>query len=81
MVCTTKVGAAVKLEDAGCIYLSLVCGTRKVAEFCISEEEYEMLNKPKPDDVVEYATAATAYNDGTAVRKLEVRFLGQPVRI
>ncbi len=81
MVCTTKVVAVVKLEDTGCIYFSLVRCSQKVAEFCISEEEYEMLSKPKPGDVVEYATVATTYNDGTAVRKLEVRFLGQPVRI
>jgi len=64
-----------------CIYLSLVCGDRKVAEFCLSEEEYETLGEPKPGDVVDYGVSATTYNDGTSKHALEVRFLGRPVKI
>ena len=73
MTCSVKVGSVVKLEDAGCVYLSLVCGGRKIAEFCLSEEEYRMLGEPKPGDVVDYAVSSE--------RKLEVRFLGRPVKI
>jgi hypothetical protein len=81
MVCTAKVGAVVKLEDAGCIYLSVTCGARKIAEFYISEEEYLALGEPKPGDAVDYGVTATTYNDGTSMRKIEVRFLGRPVRL
>jgi hypothetical protein len=81
MICTTKVGSVVKLEDSGCIYISLVCGIRKIAEFCISEEEYLALGEPRPGDVVDYGVTATTYRDGTSMRKIEVRFLGRPVRI
>jgi len=78
-VCSVKVGSVVKLEE--CIYLSLVCGDRKVAEFCISEEEYETLGGPKPGDVVDYGVSATTYRDGVSKRVLEIRFLGRPVKI
>jgi hypothetical protein len=71
MVCSVKVGTVVKLED--CIYISLVCRERKVAEFCISEEEYKVLGKPRPGDVVDYAASSE--------RKIEIRFLGRPVRV
>ncbi len=81
MTCNVKVGSVVKLEDAQCIYLSLVRCGKKIAELCLSEEEYQMLEEPKPGDVVEYAIVTTTYNDGTSMRKLEVKFLGQPVRI
>jgi len=81
MVCSVKVGSVVALEDAGCIYLSLVCGAKKIAEFCLSEEEYLSLGEPKPGDVVDFGVTATTYRDGVSVRKLEVRFLGRPVRI
>ena len=81
MVCGVKVGSAVELEDAGCVNLSLVCGGRKVAEFCISEEEYETLGKPKPGDVVVYSIVTTTYGDGSSMRMVEIRFLGRPVRI
>jgi hypothetical protein len=74
-----KVGAVVKLED--CVYISLVHRRRKVAELCISEEEYEMLGEPRPGDVVDFAIVATTYNDGASMRKIEIRFLGRPVRI
>ena len=80
MTCSMKVGSVVGLEDAGCVYLSLVCGSRKIAEFCLSEEEYEDLGRPKPGDVVIYSIAATTYNDGTSMRKIEIRFLGRPAR-
>lgn len=71
MVCSIKVGAVVKLED--CIYVSLVCKEKKIAEFCISEEEYEVLGKPKPGDVVDYAASSE--------HKIEIRFLGRPVSV
>ena len=79
MTCSVKVGSVVELEDAGCVYLSLVCGSRKIAEFCLSEEEYEDLGRPKPGDVVDYGVAATTYRDGTSKRVLEIRFLGRPI--
>jgi hypothetical protein len=69
----------VRLDDARCIYLSLVCGSKKIAEFYLSEEEYADLGAPKPGDVVDYAVVATTYSDGTPMRKLELRFLGRPV--
>jgi hypothetical protein len=81
MVCNVKVGSVVALEDASCVYLSLVCGDRKIAELCLSEEEYESLGGPKPGDVADYSIAAAAYGDGTSMRKIEIRFLGRPVRI
>jgi hypothetical protein len=81
MVCSVKVGSVVALEDAGCIYLSLVCGVKKIAEFCLSEEEYLSLGEPKPGDVVDFGVTATTYRDGVSMRKLEIRFLGCPVRI
>jgi hypothetical protein len=81
VVCNTKVGSVVSLEDAGCVYLSLVCGSKKIAEFCLSEEEYESLGEPKPGDVVDYSIAVATYGDGTSMRKIEIRFLGHPVRI
>ena len=71
MVCSTKVGAVVRLEDVGCIYLSVVCGGKKRAEFCLAEEEYEVLGEPKPGDVVDFSASSE--------RKLEMRFLGRPV--
>ena len=71
MICSTKVGTVVELEE--CIYLSLVCGDRKIAEFCLAEEEYESLGEPKPGDVVDYAVSSE--------RKLEIRFLGRPAKI
>jgi len=80
MTCSVKVGSVVELEDAGCVYLSLVCGSKKIAEFCLSEEEYETLGEPKPGDVVDYGMTVTTYNDGTSKRVLEIRFLGRPVR-
>jgi len=80
MTCSIKVGSVVKLDDVQCIYLSLVCGPKKIAEFCLSEEEYETLGKPKPGDVVDYGVAATTYRDGVSKRVLEIRFLGRPVR-
>jgi len=79
MSCSTKVGTVVKLEE--CIYLSLVCGDRKIAEFCLAEEEYETLGVPKPGDVVAYSIAATAYSGGSSMRMIEIRFLGRPVKI
>ncbi|MFZ8810608.1 MAG: hypothetical protein ACO2PN_21180 [Pyrobaculum sp.] len=81
MVCSVKVGSVVALEDAGCIYLSLVCGAKKIAEFCLSEEEYLSLGEPKPGDVVDFGVTATTYRDGVSMRRLEIRFLGCPVRI
>ena len=78
MTCSVKVGSVVKLEDAGCVYLSLVCGSRKIAEFCLTREEYETLGKPKPGDVVDYGVAATTYRDGVSKRVLEIRFLDAP---
>ncbi|MFZ8809073.1 MAG: hypothetical protein ACO2PN_13350 [Pyrobaculum sp.] len=81
MVCSMKVGSIVKLEDSQCIYLSITCGARKIAEFCLSEEEYLSLGEPKPGDIVDFGVTATTYRDGASVRKLEVRFLGRPVRI
>jgi hypothetical protein len=81
MTCSTKVGSVVRLDDAQCIYLSLVCGSKKIAEFCLSEEEYELLGGPKPGDVVDYGVTATTYSDGTSERVLEIRFLGRPVRV
>jgi hypothetical protein len=81
VVCSTRVGSVVKLDDTPCIYLSLVCGIRKIAEFCLSEEEYTALGEPKPGDAVSYAVVAATYSDGTSKRVLEVRFLGRPVRI
>ncbi len=81
MTCSTKVGAVVKLEDAQCIYLSLVCGVKKIAEFCLSEEEYVALGEPKPGDVVGYGVIATTYSDGTSLRQIEIMFLGRPVKI
>jgi hypothetical protein len=81
MVCRTKVGSVVRLDDAQCIYLSLVCGGRKIAELCLSEEEYDLLGEPKPGDVVDYGVTVTTYRDGTSMHKLEIRFLGSPVKI
>jgi len=81
MTCSVKVGSVVRLDDAQCIYLSLVCGSRKIAEFCLSEEEYEDLGRPRPGDVVDYGVSATTYGDGTSMRKIEIRFLGRPVKI
>jgi len=77
MVCSTKVGSVVRLDDAQCIYLSLICGAKKIAEFCLSEEEYLALGEPKPGDVVVYSLATTTYNDGTSLRQIEIRFLGR----
>jgi hypothetical protein len=68
MVCSTKVGAVVRLED--CIYLSVVCGVKKIAEFCLHEAEYEVLGEPKPGDVVVFTASSE--------RRLELRFLGRP---
>jgi hypothetical protein len=79
MVCSVKVGSVVELEE--CIYLSLVCDSKKIAEFCLSEEEYATLGEPKAGDVVDYSIVTTTYNDGTSMRKIEVRFLGRPVRL
>ena len=62
MVCSVKVGSVVALEDAGCIYLSLVCGAKKIAEFCLSEEEYLSLGEPKPGDVVDFGATTTTYH-------------------
>jgi len=73
MVCSIKVGAVVKLEDVGCVYLSLVCGSKKIAEFCLARDEYGVLGEPRPGDVVDYAVSSE--------RKIEIRFLGRPVRI
>ncbi len=81
MVCSTKVGSVVQLDDAQCIYLSVVCGTKKIAEFCLSEEEYVALGEPKPGDVVGYGVVATAYPDRASEHVLEIRFLGRPVKI
>jgi len=81
MVCSVKVGSVVALEDAGYIYLSLVCGAKKIAEFYLSEEEYLSLGEPKSGDVVDFGVTATTYRDGVAMRRLEIRFLGCPVRI
>jgi len=78
MICSTKVGTVVKLEE--CIYLSLVCGDRKIAEFCLAQEEYETLGVPKPGDVVAYSIAATTYSDGSSMRMMEIRFLGRPIK-
>lgn len=78
MVCSVKVGSVVTLEDAGCIYLSLVCGVKKIAEFCLSEEEYLSLGEPKPGDLVDFGVTATTYRDGVSMRRLEIRFLGVP---
>jgi len=71
MVCSIKVGAVVRLED--CIYISLVCRERKVAELCLTQDEYEVLGEPRPGDVVDYAASSE--------RKIEIRFLGRPVRV
>ena len=79
MVCSVKVGSVVALEDARCIYLSLVCGAKKIAEFCLSEEEYLSLGEPKPGDIVDYGATATTYSDGSSKRMLEIRFLGRLV--
>ena len=81
MTCSIKVGAVVRLDDTQCIYLSLVCGSKKIAEFCLSEEEYRMLGEPKQGDVVVYSTVATKYRDSMSKRVLEIRFLGRPARI
>jgi len=81
MVCSVKVGSVVALEDAGCIYLSLVCGVKRIAEFCLSEEEYLSLGEPKPGDVVDFGVTTTTYHGGVSMRRLEIRFLGCPVRI
>jgi len=81
MTCSTKVGSVAELEDVGYIYLNIVCGSRKIAEFCLSEEEYEDLGRPKPGDVVDYGVVATTYRDGVSKRVLEIRFLGRPVVI
>jgi len=81
VTCSVKVGSAVKLEDAGCIYLSLVCGAKKIAEFCLSEEEYLSLGEPKPGGIVDFGVTTTTHRDGVSMRKLEIRFLGCPVRI
>ena len=78
MVCSVKVGSVVALEDAGCIYLSLVCGAKKIAEFCLSEEEYLSLGEPKPGDLVDFGATATTHRDGVSMRRLEIRFLGVP---
>ena len=78
MICSTKVGTVVELEK--CIYLSLVCGDRKVAEFCLAQEEYETLGVPKPSDVVAYSIVAATYNDGSSMRIIEIRFLGRPIK-
>jgi len=72
VVCGTKVGSVVKLEDSQCIYISIVCGAKKIAEFCLAEDEYEVLGEPKPGDVVVFTASSE--------RKLEVRFLGRPRR-
>ena len=74
-----KVGAVVRLED--CIYISLVCDSKKIAEFYLSEEEYESLGEPKPGDVVDYSIATATYRDGASKRVLEIKFLGRPARI
>jgi len=71
MVCSVKVGAVVRLED--CIYISLVCRERKVAELCLTQDEYEVLSEPRPGDVVDYAASSE--------RKIEIRFLGRPARV
>jgi hypothetical protein len=71
MVCTTKVGSVVKLED--CIYLSLVCGDKKRVGFCISEIEYELIGSPKPGEVVDFYASSE--------REIVVRFLGSPAII
>ena len=55
------------------MYISLVCGSKKIAEFCVSEEEYETLGESKPGDVVIYSIVATAYNDGSSMRMMEIR--------
>ena len=81
MVCNAKVGSVVELEDAGCVYLSLVCGGKKIAEFCLTRDEYETLGEPKPGDVMDYGVVATTYRDGVSKRVLEIRFLGRPVVI
>jgi len=81
MSCNVKVSSVVKLNDVGCVYLSLVRCNKKVAEFCLSEEEYELLDKPKPGDVVMFTTVATTYNDRTSMRQIEIRFLGRLVKI
>jgi hypothetical protein len=70
-MCSTKVGAVVRLED--CIYLSVTCGMKKLAEFCLTEDEYDVLGRPKPGDVILFTASSE--------RKLELRFLGRPVRI
>jgi len=80
MVCSVKVGSVVELDDVGCVYLSLVCGSRKIAEFCLTREQYETLGEPKPGDVVVYGMSVTTYRDGTSKRVLEIRFLGRPIR-
>jgi len=72
VACRTKVGSVVKLEDSQCIYISIVCGTKKIAESCLAEDEYEVLGEPRPGDVVDFTASSE--------RKLEVRFLGRPHR-
>ncbi len=81
MACDTKVGSVVKLDDSKCVYISIVCGAKKIAEFCLSEEEYAALGEPKPGDEVGYGIVATTYSDGTSLRQIEIMFLGRPVRI
>jgi len=81
MVCSAKVGSVVELEESQCIHVSVVCNAKKIAEFCLSKDEYETLGEPKPGDAVDYGIVTTTYSDGTSMRKLEVRFLGRPVRV